>query len=76
MKEQVYQQMIIDGIQALPQDALAEIADFVYFIRKKILHPQSFQNQIRDSLLTTELHSLSQAEEAHLEQEFADMEKN
>jgi hypothetical protein len=54
MKEQVYQQMII---QALPQDALAEIADFVYFIRKK--HPQSFQNEIRDSLLRKELHSLS-----------------
>ncbi|MEN8217770.1 MAG: hypothetical protein ABFS56_15660 [Pseudomonadota bacterium] len=30
MKEQIYEQMIIDGIQALPQDALAEIADFVY----------------------------------------------
>ncbi len=75
MKEQVYEQMIIDGIQALPQDALAEIADFVYFIRQKIIHPQNFQNKIRDSLLTTELHSLSQSEETHLEQEFADYEK-
>jgi hypothetical protein len=66
--------MIINGIQALPQDALAEIADFVYFIPQKILHPQNFQNKIRDSLLTTELYSLSQNEETRLEQEFADYE--
>ena len=75
MQEQVYQQMILDGIQALPQDALAEIADFVYFIRQKIIQPKAFQNKIRDSLLTTELQSLSQSEETHLEQEFADYEK-
>ncbi len=75
MQEQVYQQMILDGIQTLPQDALAEIADFVYFVRQKIIHPKAFQNKIRDSLLTTESLSLSQAEESHLEQEFADYEK-
>ncbi len=75
MTEQVSQQMIIDGIQTLPQEALVEIADFVYFIRQKFIHPQSFKNQIRDSLLRTELHSLSKAETTHLEKEFADYEK-
>ncbi len=57
------------------QKILAEIADFVYFMRQKIRQPQNFKNTIRHSLLKTELQSLSQSESTHLEQEFADYEK-
>lgn len=75
MLEHTYRQLILDGIQTLPPEALEEIVDFVYFIRKKILQPQSFKNEHYDVVLRTELQSLSQAEQTHLEQEFADYER-
>jgi hypothetical protein len=74
-QEQTYQQLIFAGIQRLPPDALAELVDFVYFIRKKCLQPQRFEDERYETLLQTELHSLSHAEQAHLEQEFADYER-
>ncbi|MEK8016167.1 MAG: hypothetical protein VSS75_004805 [Candidatus Parabeggiatoa sp.] len=74
-QEQTYQQLILDGIQTLPPNALAEIVDFVYFIRQKCLQPKRFAEEHYETLLQTELQTLSHQEQTHLEQEFADYEK-
>jgi len=72
MTTKVYQQLIIEGIKDLPPEILAEITDFVYFIRKKALQPQLFEAELQDTLLKAELDQLSRNEEIHLEQEFED----
>ena len=41
MTTQTYQQLIIEGIKGLPLEVLAEIADFIYFVRKRALQPQA-----------------------------------
>lgn len=70
MTIQNYQQLIIEGIKGLPQEMLAEIADFVYFVRRRTLQPQAFEEELRNALLRVELKQLSRDEEAHLEKEF------
>lgn len=70
MTIQDYQQLIIEGIKGLPQEMLAEIADFVYFVRRRTLQPQAFEEELRNALLRVELKQLSRDEEAHLEKEF------
>jgi hypothetical protein len=70
-----YEQLIIEGIEGLPQEILAEIADFVYFVRKRILQPNTFEEELQDILLSAELRQLSRDEEAHLEKEFEDYDK-
>ena len=75
MTEQIYQQLIVRGIRGLPAETLAEIADFVYFLRKRIQQPDIFAEELRSALLGEELKQLSRDEEAHLEQEFADYEQ-
>ena len=72
MTDQTYRQLIIQGIQGLPPEVLAEIADFIYFLRKRVLRPQVFEEELQSALLGEELKQLSRAEEAHLEKEFAD----
>lgn len=74
MTTQDYQKIIIEGLENLPPETLAEIADFVLFVRKRILQPQAFQEEMRDALLRLELKELSQQETAHLEKEFEDYE--
>lgn len=63
-------EMISEGIRDLPDDALMEIADFVYFVRKRTLQPRAFEEEMHNALLGTELRQLSRREEAHLEHEF------
>jgi hypothetical protein len=63
------------ALPELPPNALAEIVDFVYFIRKKCLQPKRFSEERYETLLQTELQTLSHQEQTHLEQEFADYEK-
>jgi hypothetical protein len=70
MTAEAYQQLIAEGIQGLPPEVLAEIADFVYFVRKRVLAPETFEDELRSFLLRAELRKLSHDEEAHLEQEF------
>ncbi len=72
MTTHIYQQLIIEGIQGLPSETLAEIADFVYFMRKRILESQAFSEELESALLRVELGQLSRDEEAHLEKEFED----
>lgn len=70
MTVQDYRQLIIHGINGLPPEMLAEITDFVYFVRKRAISPKDYRNDMRETLLTTELQMMDQAELAHLEQEF------
>ncbi len=66
MKSTAYEQVIVRGIRGLPPSSLAEVADFVCFVRKRVL---------RTDPLERELKKLSREEEAHLEKEFADYER-
>ena len=75
MTTQAYQELIASGIQGLPNDALAEIADFIYFIRRRALQPHEFAEELQNALLARDLRHLSQDETTHLEQEFADYEQ-
>ena len=59
------------AFKGLPPEVLAEITDFVYFVRKRLLQPQAFEEEIQSTLLREELRQLSRDEEAHVEQEFA-----
>lgn len=75
MTEEIYHQLIIQGIRGLPAETLAEIADFIYFLRKRAQQPNAFATELRDTLLGEELTQLSRNEEAHVEQEFAGYEQ-
>ena len=72
MTTQAYQQLIIEGIKGLPPEALAEIVDFIYFVRKRALQPETFEEELQNALLNIELRQLSRDEEAHLERELED----
>ncbi len=70
MTSPTYRQLILDGLRDLPPEVLAEIADFVYFVRKRTLQPELFEEELRNVLLKAELGQLSRDEAAHLEQDF------
>jgi hypothetical protein len=69
MTTQSYHQLIVKGIEGLPPEMLAEIADFIYFVRKRALQPQAFE-ELQNILLNKELRQSSRDAEAHLEKEF------
>jgi hypothetical protein len=69
---QTYKQLIVDGIQDLPMDLLAEIVDFVYFVRKRATTPDGFAAEQYALLLHQNLQQMSAAEANHLEAEFQD----
>ena len=54
----MYRQVITDGLQGLPATILAEIADFVYFVRKRSLHPDH-NDELRQALLSAEMKNQS-----------------
>jgi hypothetical protein len=70
MATQAYERLILNGIKGLSPEALAEITDFIYFVRKRTLQPQAFEEEILDLFLRDELTRLSRDEAEHLEQEF------
>jgi hypothetical protein len=72
MTTQEYQEIITESIKGLPEDTLAEIAHFVFFMRKKVLEPKAFEDELWAKMIEIELKQLSRDEETHLEQEFAD----
>jgi hypothetical protein len=76
MTTQTYLRMIVQGIRDLPAEALAEILDFVLFLRKRTLDPESFEREVEGILLNAELAGLSRDEQAHLEAEFEDYDRN
>ncbi len=70
MSPHTYRQIIMEGIKGLPQENLAEIAAFIYFVRKKALHPHDFEEEMKNMLIATELQKLDAVEVDHLEKEF------
>ncbi|HKZ87219.1 MAG TPA: hypothetical protein VJ793_26635 [Anaerolineae bacterium] len=75
MTSQTYEQIIVEGIKGLPQEMLAEIADFVYFIRKRATQPQAYEEELLSVLLNAELRQMSRDEEEHLDEEFRDYDR-
>ena len=73
---QTYKQLILEGIQDLPTDLLIEIADFVYFVRKRAVAPDTFAAEQYALLLGQERQQMSAAEANHLEAEFQDYEQH
>ena len=76
MPNDSFEQLILEGVRGLPTEALAEITDFVYFVRKRVLQPKDYQNELHDLLLAAERRQLSRQEAAHLEGEFAGYEQH
>ncbi|MDI6735268.1 MAG: hypothetical protein QME42_03580 [bacterium] len=70
MTKQTYRHLIIEGIKGLPVEPLVEIVDYIYFVRKRALQPQAFEEELQNTLLNAELRQLSRDEEFHLEKEF------
>ena len=75
MTTQDYEELIVEGIKGLSPEVLVEIADFIYFIRKRSLQPQAFEAELQNALLGAELRQLSRDEESHLEKEFENYEQ-
>lgn len=72
MNTQNYEQLIVTGIKGLPQEMLREVADFVYFLRRRAANPESFEEEQYHVLIEQELSNLNESETEHLEEEFAD----
>ncbi|MBI3923022.1 MAG: hypothetical protein HY318_16500 [Armatimonadetes bacterium] len=70
MSTDTYERLIVEGIRGLTPELLSEIADFVFFVRKRTLDPQEFEEEMRNALLNHELGQLSTVEQGHLEEEF------
>lgn len=75
MTPQVYKEMIVNGIQDLPPALLAEVANFVYFVRKQVENPDVFAVEQYSLLLNKSLEQLENNELTHLETEFANYEQ-
>jgi hypothetical protein len=75
MNAQGYEQLIISGIKNLPPEMLQEIADFVYFLRRRAADPKSFEAEQFQIMVEQDLSQLDESELKHLEAEFADYEK-
>lgn len=67
---QPYHQMVVDGINGLPPEMLAEIVDFIYFVRKRKFEPMAFSEDLRSLMLNSDLRKLDEKEASHLEKEF------
>lgn len=63
-----YEQLIVEGIKGLPQQYLSEVADFVLFLRHRVVEQQLYDiDNIRQ-----ELSMLNARQQQHLDDEFAD----
>jgi hypothetical protein len=75
MTTQTYQSLINEGIKGLPSEALAEIVDFIFFLRKRKFQPEAFEEEIKNASIEAELNQMSRDEEVHLEKEFENYDK-
>ena len=75
MNQVSYEKLIISGIKGLPNETLREVADFVYFVRRRAADPKGFDEEQYRTLLNEDLSSLSKSEVEHLDEEFADYEQ-
>lgn len=71
LSAQAYQQLILVGIRELPAEQLAEVANFVLFLRRQAADPEAFVTEQYALLLQQDLHTLDADEAAHLEAEIA-----
>ncbi len=74
METTSYEKIIVSGIKGLPTDTLREIADFVYFVRRRAVDPKSFEDEQFRALVEGDLSILDESQVKHLEEEFADYE--
>jgi len=72
METTSYEKIIVSGIKGLPVETLREIADFVYFVRRRAVDPKSFETEQFRALIGEDLSVLDESELKHLEEEFAD----
>jgi hypothetical protein len=70
-----YQEMINEGIKEVPESALAEIADLVYFVRLRTLSASTPDSDLYSILLDLDLKQVTRDSLHHLEEEFADYDK-
>ena len=59
-----YRQLILEGTQDLPPESLAEIVDFIFFIRQKLFRPQKFDEALQESLPPSTIKEENQAYDA------------
>ncbi|MBX3002107.1 MAG: hypothetical protein KF893_26520 [Caldilineaceae bacterium] len=71
-----YHDLINEGIKELPESALAEIADFVYFVRLRTLSASSPNSNLYTLLLDLDLQQARKDSLHHLEEEFADYDQH
>lgn len=72
MATNTYQEKILAGIDGLPDDVLAEIADYVYYLRRKVTLPDVYAAEVQHEVLEYTLRRGRQDSLTHLEEEFAD----
>ena len=70
-----YEELIHDGIKDLPPEALAEVAHFVLFVRKRVLQPDAFADKMYATMLHAELKQLDSDEQQHLDEEISDYDR-
>ena len=71
MTAEGYQKYIMAGLDGLPSEVLAEIADFVFFLRRKVTEPSAYAADQESTLLQRTLRVGWQESLLHLEEEFA-----
>ena len=71
MTTKEYQQLILLGLEGLPLETLAQITDYVYFMRQRMLPAERVEGAVYQAILAAELSQLNQHELTHLEVEFA-----
>jgi len=70
-----FEKLIANGIKNLPAESLKEIANYVFFIRKKTFNPKEFNDELEYEMLNDEMRDVSNSETLHLEKEFNDYQK-
>ncbi|MEZ0484524.1 hypothetical protein [Fibrella aquatica] len=63
-----FEQLIVEGIKGLPQQYLSEVADFVLFLRRRVVEHQPYDVHS----IQQELSGLDARQQQHLENEFTD----
>ena len=70
MTAQAYRQLILDGIDGLPAQALNQVTEFVYFVRQRSMEGEPIERAFDKALLKAALRQMTHDEQQHLEREF------